>query len=279
MTPAYSEEVITPEMAAEWLAHNTHNRAMKWSKVGAYADDIRDGRWRLNGEAIKFSSAGRLLDGQNRLQAVILAEKPIRSLVVRGLPDEAQETMDTGATRRLADVLALRGEQNTANLAAVVRAVYVWRNTDDPQAHRLGRASDKAALSNTMLLSYFDSQPDMLRTLAADTEGYRRKTRIPATVIAPLLYQMQQLDLDDAKDFWHRVERRIPSPSNFEERDPIIQLTQAIDRLMTQTRGYNATELGALIVKAWNAYRQGTPITCLRWRMGGSTPEAFPLFV
>lgn len=35
-------------------------------------------------------------------------------------------------------------------------------------------------------------------------------------------------------------------------------------------------EVAALVVKAWNAYRTGRPVTNLRWRSGGSSPEAFP---
>lgn len=63
---------ITPQLAEELLARNTFNRKPSQRKIRRYAAMMRDGEWQLNGEPLKFSAAGRLLDGQSRLQAVAL---------------------------------------------------------------------------------------------------------------------------------------------------------------------------------------------------------------
>ncbi|KAF7277615.1 hypothetical protein GWI33_002970, partial [Rhynchophorus ferrugineus] len=78
-------ETITPDLARQYLAFNTHNRNVRSYRVKGYAADMRDGRWTLNGEAIKFSADGTLLDGQHRLQAVIEADVAVQMLVVRGV--------------------------------------------------------------------------------------------------------------------------------------------------------------------------------------------------
>lgn len=99
-------ETITPEIAKTMLGENVNNRRISRDNVNLFAREIRNGEWRFNGEAIKFSKDGRLLDDQHRLLAVIAADKPLTTLVIRGLEDETQQTMDSGKTRTLGDVLA-----------------------------------------------------------------------------------------------------------------------------------------------------------------------------
>lgn len=65
--------------------------------------------WKMNGEAIKFSNTGRLLDGQHRLLACVESGCSVRTLVIRGLPEDTQETMDAGKSRTMANVLELKG--------------------------------------------------------------------------------------------------------------------------------------------------------------------------
>ena len=117
---------VTPELAHEWLGRNTHNRNLRSRTVSAYASDMANGVWRQTGDGIRFSRDGVLLDGQHRLAAVVESGATIRTVVVRGLDVAVQNDMDSGIIRKFADVLALQTETNTANLAAIVRAVTVW---------------------------------------------------------------------------------------------------------------------------------------------------------
>lgn len=83
-------ETITPDIAKTMLGENVNNRRISHDNVNMFAREMRNGEWRFNGEAIKFSKDGRLLDGQHRLLAVIAADKPLTTLVIRGLEDETQ---------------------------------------------------------------------------------------------------------------------------------------------------------------------------------------------
>ena len=91
---------ITPAMAQEWAGLNTRNRPVRYTKVAQFARDMTAGKWMLNGETIKIASDGTILDGQHRLYACIQAEVPFETVVIRGLPMEAQDTIDTGAPAR-----------------------------------------------------------------------------------------------------------------------------------------------------------------------------------
>jgi hypothetical protein len=117
---------VTPDLAREWTVLNTRNRPVRYTKVAQYARDMQAGKWLLNGETVKIATDGTILDGQHRLYACMQAEAPFDTIVIRGLPMEAQDTIDTGMTRKFADQLALRGDVNTALLGAIARWTFKW---------------------------------------------------------------------------------------------------------------------------------------------------------
>lgn len=48
---------LTPELAEQLLARNTHNRTVSRPRVAQYAADMRAGHWAFNGEAIKITAS------------------------------------------------------------------------------------------------------------------------------------------------------------------------------------------------------------------------------
>lgn len=114
-------EVITPEKAAEYLNHNVHNRKLNKGQVAYYARMMSEGKWALNGQAIVFDTEGNLLDGQHRLQAVIMAQVPIQSFVVRNIVGGAFTTIDQGKARTASDVFSIEGIPNFTLVPAAIR--------------------------------------------------------------------------------------------------------------------------------------------------------------
>ena len=117
-------ELITPAIAKDFLANAKKNRNINEKMVRRLADDMREGRWQVNGQTIILDVQGQLIDGQHRLTAIILAQRPQNIFVVRGVATAAMETMDTGKARSLSDVLSLEGFKNTNNLATTARQVW-----------------------------------------------------------------------------------------------------------------------------------------------------------
>ena len=77
-------ETITPERATQILAtQNTGNRSISRRHVAVLAEEIKAGRWKLNGDTICFNGS-RLIDGQHRLSAIAASGIPVESLVVYG---------------------------------------------------------------------------------------------------------------------------------------------------------------------------------------------------
>lgn len=259
-------EEITPEMAAEWLVHNTHNRAFKSKAIDKYAEDMRLGRWDLNGESIKFNGDGRLLDGQNRLAAVVKSGQTITAVVVRGVAAEAQDTMDVGVSRKLSDVLALRGEVNTIDLASGI--VTLWRWTRNPLD-----SSFTGGPSVHQALAFLEQNPGLRESVHA-AEKVRKAIGLRGSIGIALHYITTSIDASDAEAFWDRLS----DGTGLSADDPIYLLRNALladrsQRLQKMPRA----KTWALCVKAWNAYREGRKIKMLVWRPGGATPESFPV--
>jgi hypothetical protein len=68
----FIEMLVSPEMAKHYLAQNIANRRPKTPRVLLYSNEMKAGRWRSEtAETIKIASSGRVLDGQQRLMAIV----------------------------------------------------------------------------------------------------------------------------------------------------------------------------------------------------------------
>ena len=247
-------------------------------RVKQYAVDMRSGKWRLNGEAIKKSTTGRLLDGQNRLLACIEADTPFLTLVVRGLDDVVdQMTMDTGSSRSYSDVLKMRGETNCTALASAVRGVTLWnmgmRRFSDGGGGAVGAGAAVAAvgLSNATLDATLNSTP-VLRDVAQTLKRMGRNLGIPTQISGALWVAFHAIDADDAQHFFQRLE----SDEGHRDGDPIFALRRLLLNNRRHVGGHaRRTFILAWIIKAWNFYREGAEVKHIVYSPGGSIPRSF----
>jgi len=261
-----SQETVTPEMAAKYLAANTHNRNLVEGRVTTFKNDIVAGRWALNGDTIKFSDSDVLLDGQHRLAAVVAADKPITTLVVRGLESDAQDTMDTGAKRTLANALTLAGEHNVNTLAAGVRIAWYIDTHGSPKTAPLGYPS------NRELLDYLEKNPGLRDSALLGVQAGHSSLRIQSSIATGLHYLMSRLDQESADTFWNSL-----LENDTTKGDAIFALRESLTRDLGRPHRMNGNWKAATIIKAWNYWLEGrSGLSYVMWRGGGSAPEPFP---
>jgi hypothetical protein len=107
--------LVTPELATRWLEKNhEENRPIRWQAVEAMANDIRSGAFKLTHQAIAFSEAGALLDGQHRLSAVVTSGESVRMLVVRNTAGEFSDPIDRGRPRAVSMLLRISNREAAA---------------------------------------------------------------------------------------------------------------------------------------------------------------------
>lgn len=121
-------ELITPEIATEYLTHNKNNRRMKDGAIRKYCADMENGRWIYNGDVIRFDTNGDLRDGQHRLTAIVRTGVAQPYVVIRGLAPETFKTMDTGVPRSFGDKLKEKGIENDNAIAAFVTKYFILKN-------------------------------------------------------------------------------------------------------------------------------------------------------
>lgn len=264
-SPSYEVVDVTPELAGEWLARNTHNRKLRPAVVAGYADDMTNGRWCENGESIKRTHNGMILDGQHRLHAIVASGVTMRILVVGNLPDAAQETVDTGARRMFSDVLTLRGEPNATMLAAVARRVFMWQ-----RGYRSHGGRFKP--TNGQLAEVVERHPELRDSILV---GNRLRHALPVSgsVVGLCHWLFAAIDNEDALYFFERLAEDPDLPPDH----PIRVLRRTILDIRKSARSsLNDTLMTAYLIKTWNSYRDGRPMGLLRFRPGGANPESFP---
>lgn len=114
--------LVTPQQAAAWLRYNSpkqRNQVDGW--VTYLANTIRSGGWYLTHQGIAFDCDGELVDGQHRLNAIILADTPAYLWVIRGLSKEAMQAIDRGKTRSLLHVMQTAGLTVSNDTIAIMR--------------------------------------------------------------------------------------------------------------------------------------------------------------
>lgn len=100
---------ITPDIAEAMLKSNTCNyRKPRLVIAKQYAEDMKHGKWKLNGEAIVFHKDGTLADGQHRLIACTIAKVPFQTLVIYDVDDDVIE-YDIGKPRHEMDMYKASG--------------------------------------------------------------------------------------------------------------------------------------------------------------------------
>ena len=121
-------EKITPETARKYLTQNIGNyRKLSMSKVKQYAEDMKNGRWELNGESIVFDENGVLKNGQHRLAGIVKAGVTVETAVTRGVKSDVV-VFDTGYVRSALQIGQAKGIELSKTLVSAVNLIFYLLN-------------------------------------------------------------------------------------------------------------------------------------------------------
>lgn len=97
--------IITPQKAASMLESNYElQRTYKPARSAIYANDMKEGRWNTSIiDPLIISKEGKLLQGQHRLHAVIMAGIPIKFYIQINADTEVFNYLDGGLPRTSSD--------------------------------------------------------------------------------------------------------------------------------------------------------------------------------
>lgn len=244
-------EIITPAVAQAMLANNPTNRPLTQGLVKRYAEEMKQGRWFNNGQGLIFSPEGELLNGQHRLRALIEANVTLPMFVVRGVPRERFETMDTGRARSLGDILGAQNYENPAQLAAMARVTWNY----------IAGASLSYNPVKSLLLAFVHRYP-YLRDVTAKVAAC--KPPIPNAPLAAVIFlgNAGHQKFDGAID---EFLEGIKTGQNLAKGDPRLTLRDYLFGAGRNARGVvNSEHAFGATARAWNAWAADRELTVIR---------------
>ncbi|MCJ8601074.1 hypothetical protein MWH03_00570 [Klebsiella pneumoniae] len=264
---------ITPEIAAEMLEHNVKNRPLSPSRIAMHAAAMKAGEWALNGEAIKFDVTGRLMDGQHRLKAVIQSNVAIQTAVIRGLPPQSINTLDTGKNRSAADVLALSGNVSPAASRAFAAATRLLMLYEVQEPWGYSTAGSKIRFSSNVMIEryvkiHLQELTDRFNWLTENLPRYGALMQVGDLMF--LYIVMCRKSPEEANQFFLRVFKGVGLEDGSQEfalRTLLLKRRQKISDLPLGATRYT-------IVRVWNALRTSHKLPRLAWRQGDDVPFA-----
>jgi len=260
MDPKIEVVKIGPERALELLEHNERNRKMDFSLVELYRRQMEAGKWRFVGDPIRVGVTGRLLDGQNRLQAVVLSKTTQKFVLVTNLADESQPYMDVGKKRTASDVFTMYEVPNPPRAAAVTNMLvrYDLRNMLDT----------KFRLSHSELLAYYQRPENTALIDRGTTVGDSMMKLVPispAVVGAVHVIASRDSDAFVINEFFEKLRLGY----GLQEGDAIAALRNWVIRRRREDLRVNRNEYFYLLVRTWNDWVQHIPVYRVQLPKGG----------
>lgn len=268
-------EKVTPEIAAKMLeaSDDIKNRNLSDSHVKWLADQMAEGKWSLNGEAIILDDEGMIVDGQHRLWAVVNSGVTIESMVTRGVDRKGFATIDTGTARTAGNVLAIVGKKDANALGAALSLIH---------RHEVGQmfTHGKAAGFTTATgLSILRRHPEIEESVEFVTKHSRSNValkKIPRSAFIFLHYRFTAHAKEKTIEFFEQIGDIRPDTAGTITR----LLRDSFLKRNAVGGGVRTLELCAITVKAWRSFLENRPASrqTLQWKRGGQYPEDFPKF-
>lgn len=254
---------LTPEIAWAILERNPDNRTLREKTVETYAHDIQQGRWALNGEAIKLSSEGLLNDGQHRCRAVIRAGQSIETLFVFGCDRDSRMTVDAGTVRTPGDYLGMDGVPNGNNVAAASKYIFLIRN------YGKVRSGIDVITSKSQIQQYIHDEIGVAEIVESVRFVGRKgaNTLCSQSVLAAAHYLFREVSRRDADSF-------IVSLIDGDMLEKGSAVYACRNKLLDASKRYTHNERFKILFYCFNKYRAGEKVRQIQQSV--SKGEALP---
>lgn len=271
-----SIERITPEIAEKMLTTNVKNRNIKSAPLETVKEAIINDEWSLNGESIIFDKFGRLSDGQHRLTSCVKTGKAIDAVVVRGVEEDAQDTIDTGTRRQLSDYVKIDGYKNNTVVATIGKMLM---RKDDigicPTLFDNNKTKHSVKAMRRFIRECHDERIEpLVPYVRAVTDRYKF---VPSHMLSALLDEFRKAGDEDFNEFMAQLTGK--SAACMPVRLLQAKLREHADGSSGGKGKFKNSTLAAYFIKAWNAYMCGDVMKRLTYTPGRANPERFPVIV
>lgn len=268
---------VTPELAENYLRFNNKNRKLSSNHLTFLSNEMKNGRFIENGEAIIFDKNGDLKDGQHRLKSIVNSGKSYFIPVVRGVEPISMATYDTGKNRNAADVLSINGFKYTSHISKLITNISKFYVEKSKLNRPTGGLNRRDKLTNQQVLEYCELNYDWLKDIVNNIEKIYCKSN-------PKILSMSSICL-----IAYLIGGEIPSRDVYNFISHLVGLsrTQGTAPNYIYTKLYNAKinkeKLNfywviGMSIKAYNFYIDGNPaVNYFKFDISKDLPKALSI--
>lgn len=255
---------VTPEMAMRLLDANKLNRPLASGHAERIAQQITNGKWRFNGDTIKISDTGDVLDGQHRLWAIIESKTAVETIIVDGIKRDAFATIDTiRKPRSLGDTVALSGNTRHRSVIGGALSWLVRWQRGAIEAYKM----PKNRIENSDVEAALTDNPGIIRAV-------ERACTVRSVANPSLMGFLYYVAANRNEEIAERMMATLADPSGVGVNDPFFRLRHYF--ITDHHKKKNPLMSIAITIKALNAAADGKKVQVLNWRHQGKSPETFP---
>jgi len=275
----FAKVQVSPELATLILSINTNNRIITKSEAKTLAEYMTNDQWMRAGQTLVISDKGVLLDGQHRLEAVVLSGLTIEMIIVTGVKYEAFKVIDTGRKRSVTDLISVMepglGKPDLRIIYRVCRYIIHFTQSS------LSFGGIVKTVKNLELGNFYQHMDThekiyLESCIEQGRKFYDKSKHVDILDISSysfLYYTLSNLNKDKADTFF----ASLSSGENISKDGDTVAIYLLRDKLLemaTKQRKlpHAATWRIAYTFKAWNNYLNGTKIQRLLFRHDESFP-------
>lgn len=247
-------ERITPKRAQALLATMRRNRQVTRRVVERYVKEMRTGRWRSTGQGIAIDWDGHLMDGQHRLLAVVESGVAVEMDVTYNEDPDNFKVRDKHRRRTIADDLSIADVQYPNESARIYRLWLDLKYTKPDRYVAFGLQTRFGWNSEEAIEWVTENEDDLAHIIERCRRADAKRALYPPSLMQTLYFRFYQIDPEAADAFMEDL------ICGCEGAGPIPKLREAMDQLLLEkVRGMRPPQylFAALVIKAWNAVREG----------------------
>lgn len=238
--------VVWPAIGREIMKRNFNIRPVNRRYVGQYARDIDNDYWPETGEGLRFDRQGRFRDGQHRVEAGIVADKPFVTWIFFNLADEVFRVVDTGYKRLPHHVLAEAGIGRYGTQIAAAAAL-MWR-------YEMNTVTDPSAIvSMHDRFDVLERWPEIQPSAEYVHGSLTRVTRIARSSAVAIVFHahgIRQHGEQKTNYFFEKLNK----PTELGEDDPIYALSERLQDSRARKERLIQHEVFGIWLPCWNTY-------------------------
>jgi len=271
---------FTDDEITELLEAGGNFREMKVAWRDSLLQHMRSGLWDCgNGDCLAMTEDGSLVNGQHRLSAAQIFQREtgekVWFWVATGVRSVCVRTMDQGLNRTLTSLLKKDGIPHASECAAIALSDHrmMGNRSGTIAACFQSGSKDSSRVSLPHAYESWKRSSAKIQEWAAIDAKVKAAGLPRSSLLACCGFQLSKQADMDAKLFFSLL----CGGDGLAKGDPLLLLRERLleDRRSPHAKMPQAT-IAALLVKAWVAWRRGTPIGQLKYMSVGPKAEKFP---